>query len=110
MLLQVGRFPDIPANTLRDIGDKIRARPEPNVVVLTSLNPEDNSCQIIVMADDGAVNKGVNAGALVKEACAVLSGKGGGRKNLAQGGGREGSKREEALKLIRALVSEQVKA
>ena len=110
VLLQVGRFPDIPANTLRDIGDKIRARPEPNVVVLTSLNPEDNSCQIIVMADDGAVNKGVNAGALVKEACAVLGGKGGGRKNLAQGGGREGSKREEALKLIRGLVAEQVKA
>ncbi|MBQ2615939.1 MAG: hypothetical protein IJF90_03685 [Synergistaceae bacterium] len=59
------------------------------------------------MADDKAVNMGVNAGALVKEACAILGGKGGGRKNLAQGGGREGSKLEEALTRIRELVKEQ---
>ena len=32
VLLQVGRFPDIPANMLRDIGDKARARPEANIV------------------------------------------------------------------------------
>ena len=49
------------------------------------------------------------AGILVKEACAVLGGKGGGRKNLAQGGGREGSKLEEALKKINELVKNQVK-
>ena len=107
VLLQVGRFPDIQANMLRDIGDKARARPEPNVVILASLSTEDNSCQLVVMADDKAVNMGVNAGALVKEACAILGGKGGGRKNLAQGGGREGSKLEEALTRIRELVKEQ---
>ena len=107
VLLQVGRFPDIQANMLRDIGDKARARPEPNVVILASLSTEDNSCQLVVMADDKAVNMGVNAGALVKEACTILGGKGGGRKNLAQGGGREGSKLEEALTRIRELVKEQ---
>lgn len=105
VLLQVGRFPDIPANMLRDIGDKARARPEPNVVILASLNTEDNSCQLVVMADDQAVNKGINAGLLVKEACVILGGKGGGRKNLAQGGGREGSKLEEALTKIRELIT-----
>ena len=61
------------------------------------------------MADDNAVNMGINAGILVKEACSVLGGKGGGRKNLAQGGGREGSKLEEALKKINELVKNQVK-
>ena len=108
VLLQTGRFPDIQANMLRDIGDKARARPEPNVVVLASVNSEDNSCQLAVMASDSAVSMGVNAGALVKEACGILGGKGGGRKNLAQGGGREGSKLEEALKRIRELVMSQV--
>ena len=108
ILLQVGRFPDIQPNMLRDIGDKARARPEPNVVVLASLNSEDESCQLAVMASDSAVSMGVNAGALVKEACVILGGKGGGRKNLAQGGGREGAKLEEALKRIRELVESQV--
>ncbi|MBQ7594810.1 MAG: alanine--tRNA ligase [Synergistaceae bacterium] len=109
VLLQVGRFPDIQANMLRDIGDKARARPEANVVVLASINTEDNSCQLVVMADDKAVNMGVNAGSLVKEACALLGGKGGGRKNLAQGGGREGDKLEQALTGIREQIKSQVK-
>lgn len=110
ILLQVGRFPDAPANMLRDIGDKARARPEPNAVILASLSTEDNSCQLAVMADEKAVNMGVNAGALVKEACVILGGKGGGRKNLAQGGGRDGSKLEEALSRIRELIKSQVNA
>ena len=109
VLLQTGRFPDIPANMLRDIGDKARSRPEANAVILASLNTEDNSCQLVIMADDKAVSMGLNAGELVKAACSVLGGKGGGRKNLAQGGGREGSKLEEALKLIHELVKNQVK-
>lgn len=109
VMLQVGRFPDIQANMLRDIGDKAKARPEPNVVVLASISTEDNACQLVVMADDKAVNMGVNAGSLVKEACAILGGKGGGRKNLAQGGGRDGGKLEEALSRIKELVSQQVK-
>ncbi|MBQ3446627.1 MAG: alanine--tRNA ligase, partial [Synergistaceae bacterium] len=108
VLLQVGRFPDIPANMLRDIGDKARARPEANIVVLASVSSEDESCQLAVMADDKAVNMGVNAGTLVKEACAILGGKGGGRKNLAQGGGKNGAKLSEALTRIRELVKSQV--
>ncbi|MBQ9574407.1 MAG: alanine--tRNA ligase [Synergistaceae bacterium] len=107
VLLQVGRFADIPANMLRDIGDKARARSEPNVVVLASVSGEDESCQLVVMADDEAVKMGVNAGEIVKEACAILGGKGGGRKNLAQGGGREGSKLDEALNRIRELMRKQ---
>ncbi|MBR0256683.1 MAG: alanine--tRNA ligase [Synergistaceae bacterium] len=108
ILLQIGRFPDVPANMLRDIGDKARARPEPNIVVLASVSTEDNSCQLAVMADDKSVNMGVNAGALVKEACVILGGKGGGRKNLAQGGGKNGAKLEKALSRIRELVKSQV--
>ena len=106
VMLQVGRFPQVPANMLREIGDKVKARPEANIVVLASMG-DDGACQLVVMADDKAVAMGVNAGALVKEACGILGGKGGGRKNLAQGGGREGSRLDEALGKIRELVREQ---
>ena len=108
VLIQTGRFPDIQANMLRDIGDKARARQEPNVVILASVSTEDKACQLVVMADDKAVKMGVDAGKLVKEACVILGGKGGGRKNLAQGGGREGSKLEEALARIREILKSQV--
>ena len=109
ILIQIGRFPDIQANMLRDIGDKARARPEANIVILASINTEDNSAQICVMASDSAVNMGINAGILVKEACGILEGKGGGRKNLAQGGGKNGSNLESALTKIKELVKNQVK-
>ena len=108
LLVQTGRFMNIPANMLRDIGDKAKAKHEGSVVVLASIG-DDGSCQLAVMADDKAVGAGVNAGALVKEACAVLGGKGGGRKNMAQGGGREGEKLDEALAGIRELLASQVK-
>ena len=108
VLVHTGRFPNIPANMLRDIGDKAKARQEGSVVILASPS-DDGACQLVVMADDKAVSLGVNAGALVKEACAVLGGKGGGRKNLAQGGGKDGAKLEEALAKMREILSQQVK-
>lgn len=108
LLVQTGRFPNIPANMLRDIGDKAKAKQAGSVVILASLG-DDASCQLVVMADDPAVSAGVNAGALVKEACALLGGKGGGRKNLAQGGGKDGEKLDEALEKVRELLTQQVK-
>ena len=108
ILVQTGRFPNIPANMLRDIGDKAKAKQDESVVVLASLG-DDEACQLVVMADDSAVNRGVNAGALVKEACGILGGKGGGRKNLAQGGGKDGARLDEALSKIRELLAGQVK-
>ena len=107
ILVQTGRFPNVPANMLRDIGDKAKAKQDGSVVVLASLG-DDEACQLVVMADDSAVNSGVNAGALVKEACGILGGKGGGRKNLAQGGGKDGAKLDEALGKIREVLTQQV--
>ena len=103
LLVQTGRFAGIPANMLRDIGDKARAKQDGSVVILASVG-DDKSCQLIVMADEKAVGQGVNAGALVKEACGILGGKGGGRKNLAQGGGKDGVRLDEALARIHALL------
>ena len=101
--VQVGRFPNVKIDMLRDIGDKARAKPEPTVVILASLT-EDSACQLVVMANDKAVELGVDAGKLVKESSAILGGKGGGRKNTAQGGGRDGKNLDSALKRIREIL------
>nr|MCR5347220.1 alanine--tRNA ligase [Fretibacterium sp.] len=109
VLLQVGRFPNVKPDVLREVGDKAKARPEPTVAVLVSVG-DDESCQLVVMADDRAVKLGANAGALVKEASVMLGGKGGGRPTTAQGGGKDGAKLEEALTRVEAMLREQVKA
>ncbi len=110
VLLQSGKFSRVAAEMLRDIGDRAKEKAgQPTVVVLTSVGEDDN-CQIVVMADDEAVERGVHAGKLVKEASALLGGRGGGRPNTAQGGGKDSERLDEALEEIETLLREQLTA
>ena len=106
VVLQTGMFSQVAPETLREIGDKAKARRTPTVVVMASLVGKD--CHLTVMADDDAVKKGANAGTLVKEATALLGGRGGGRPNMAQGGGKP-ERRDEALSKIESLLMEQLR-
>ena len=107
--LCLGRFPDVKPDVLRDIGDKAKAGPDPVVAVLASVG-QDQSCQVIVMADDRAVKLGANAGAIVKAASEILGGKGGGRPTTAQGGGKDGGRLGEALERAAEILKEQIGA
>jgi alanyl-tRNA synthetase len=104
--LQTGKFSQAAPETLREIGDKAKTRRTPTVVVMTSVVGKD--CHLTVMADDAAVAKGVNAGVLVKEATALLGGRGGGRPNMAQGGGKDLERLDEALSKIESLLAGQL--
>jgi alanyl-tRNA synthetase len=108
--LQTGRFSqastDLP-EMLRDIGDKAKSRYSPTVVVMAYV--ADDDCRLTVMADDAAIKKGADSGALVKEAAALLGGRGGGRPNMAQGGGKSVDRLDDALAKIEALLAEQIK-
>ncbi|GAA1186286.1 MULTISPECIES: alanine--tRNA ligase [Nesterenkonia] len=55
---------------------------------------------IVVATTEAAREAGVQAGALVKEACAVLGGGGGGKPDVAQGGGQDVSRIGDALQGI----------
>jgi alanyl-tRNA synthetase len=50
------------------------------------------------------VSRGVKAGEVVKAAAAVVGGGGGGRDTLAQAGGRDPERLEEALQGARAAI------
>jgi alanyl-tRNA synthetase len=106
VVLQTGKFSQVSPDALRDIGDKAKARRSPTVVVMSSV--ADGDCRLTVMADDAAVKKGADAGALLKEAAALLGGRGGGRPNMAQGGGKDIGRLDEALAKIEALLKTQV--
>ena len=107
IILQIGNFSDVSPEMQRDIGDQAKNHHSPTVVVMASTAEDD--CRLTVMADDAAVKMGVNSGTLVKEAAALLEGRGGGRPNMAQGGGKNAARLDDALAKIEALLAEQVK-
>ena len=69
---------------------------------------DGKTCRLMVMAGDAAVQKGVNAGNMVKEAAPIFGGGGGGRPNFAQGGGTKPDKLQEAVKAAEETVKKQL--
>jgi alanyl-tRNA synthetase len=67
------------------------------------------TCKLMVMAGETAVQKGVNAGSIVKEATPVFGGGGGGRPSFAQGGGTKPEKLAEAVQTAQEAVKKQLK-
>jgi alanyl-tRNA synthetase len=67
------------------------------------------TCKLMVMAGETAVQKGVNAGNIVKEAAPVFGGGGGGRPSFAQGGGTKPEKLAEAVQTAEETVKKQLK-
>jgi alanyl-tRNA synthetase len=59
---------------------------------------------LTVLASKGAVAAGVSAAAVVREAAAVVGGGGGGRDDMAQAGGRDAGKLDEALGAARRAI------
>src|SRR5208283_1476346 len=70
---------------------------------------DGKTCRLMVMAGELAVQKGVNAGNIVKEVAPIFDGGGGGRANFAQGGGTKPDKLMEAVKAAEEETKKQVK-
>ncbi|HJH32356.1 MAG TPA: alanine--tRNA ligase [Methanosarcinaceae archaeon] len=75
--------------------------------VVALLASDFEGVKIVAAAGKGAVEHGVNAGMLVREMSHIVGGGGGGRPNMAQGGGVDPLKIDEALSRGAGLVKEQ---
>jgi alanyl-tRNA synthetase len=60
---------------------------------------------VVVAVNDAARAAGISANALIRPATEVLGGKGGGKDDLAQGGGTDASKAAEALTAVRRALA-----
>ena len=85
---------DMDGNALRTLGDQLKQKLGSGVVVLAS--GKDSKVNLMAMATDDVVKKGVHAGNIIKAAAAVCGGGGGGRPNMAQAGGKDASKIAES--------------
>ena len=73
------------ADDLLALADAVRSREPDAVVVLAS--PVEGRVALVVAVGDSTVGRGVRAGDLVKAMLPAIDGKGGGKPNLARGGG-----------------------
>lgn len=97
---------DMDGNGLRDMGDNFKSKLDNGVVVLAS--GSGDKVNLVVMATDEAVKKGVHAGNIIREAAKVVGGGGGGRPNMAQAGGKLPAKIDEALLKAKEVLSSQL--
>jgi alanyl-tRNA synthetase len=65
---------------------------------------DDDKVSLVVLVSKGAVERGVSAATVVRTAAPVVAGGGGGRDDMAQAGGRDASKLDEALALARETI------
>ena len=85
-------------------GTYLSAVENPAVDIL--LIGDKNGTLPLVCHVGAALNKkGIRAGDIIKEVARLLGGSGGGRPDFASGGGKDSSKIEEALELVKKLIA-----
>jgi len=98
------QLPDASANELIKTGSLMAK--DDTVAILGS---SKDGAKIVISAGPDAVKQGVNASSIVSELSKMVGGGGGGKPNLAQGGGPKVDKLDEALKKGVELVKKQIK-
>ncbi len=99
----------VPANdrdTMLQIGDRLRDRLRSGVVVLGS--EIDGKPALVAMVTKDLTARGLSAGKLIQELAPIVGGRGGGRPELANGGGTDATRIDEALGAVEAAVSRQL--
>lgn len=100
VLLATRQLPGVDAAALRTLAGEVRGRlaQGPAVVALVGGSPAKPA--LVVATTAAAREKGWRAGELVRQGAAILGGRGGGKDDLAQGGGSDASQAGAALEAI----------
>jgi alanyl-tRNA synthetase len=68
---------------------------------------EGGKVGLVVLVSKGAVARGLSAAEVVREAAPIVGGGGGGRDDMAQAGGKDASKLDDALAAARAALEQK---
>ncbi len=103
----IGEVPSAPVDALRAAVDWVRDKAGDAAVFLATTT-EEGKVTLLAGMSKAAVAKGAKAGDLIKEVAPLVGGRGGGRPDMAQGGGTDSAGISAALERARAWVEEQI--
>jgi alanyl-tRNA synthetase len=100
----VGAEVQIPdAKMLLEVADRVKGKLGGDGVIVLGAAIEDRASLVVSVASS-LVERGLKAGAIVKAAAEVVGGGGGGRDTMAQAGGRDPEKLNQAIAVARTMV------
>jgi len=92
-------------DNLRGMVDELKNKLGSAVIVLGAV--EGDKVNLVAGVTKDLMEQGFHAGKIIKEVATRCGGGGGGRPDMAQAGGKDPSKLQEALKLVTELVKSQ---
>jgi alanyl-tRNA synthetase len=98
----VGRTSATNADGMREMGDFVKDKLGSVAVVLAAVT--DGNPILVAMVTPDLVARGLNAGSIARDTAKVMGGGGGGKADMAQAGGRQPEKLDEALSGVAGLV------
>lgn len=101
------KVPSLTMPILREMGDILRDKLKSAIVVLATIYK--GKPNFLAMVTPDLVAKGFHAGDIVKQVAEVTGGGGGGKATMAQAGGKDAAKVDEALNLVKSIVASQAK-
>ena len=103
----VGQVPQAPPEALRSAIDWFRQKTDSSAALLAC--HDGKKVTLVAGMSRDAVEKGLKAGDLIREAAPLVGGKGGGRPDLAQGGGGDPSGIAAALDRARNWLADRLR-
>ncbi|MDK2933962.1 MAG: alanyl-tRNA synthetase [Clostridiales bacterium] len=101
------RMDELNIDGLRNMGDTLKDKLGSGVVILATAN--DGKVNFVAMATKDVVAKGIHVGNIIREVAKITGGGGGGRPDMAQAGGKDASKIDDALNQVTSLIEQQIK-
>ncbi|WP_456393668.1 DHHA1 domain-containing protein, partial [Persephonella sp.] len=91
-----GKVEGLSPNELRDLADVARSKLGSSAVLLASVDREKRKINLVAAVSKDLTDR-IKAGDIIRQVAPVIGGKGGGRPDMAQGGGTDISKLDEAF-------------
>ena len=88
-------FEGVEADDLREMSDSIKEKEKESVVLFGSMLPD--KALLLYAATNASVEKGIDCGMLIRKTSGAIQGGGGGRKDMAQAGGKNPDGIEQAI-------------
>jgi alanyl-tRNA synthetase len=101
--LAVSRAPLADQKQLLELANRVQSKLGGEAAVALG-GAEGSKVALVVLVSKGAVERGLSANAVVREAAPIVGGGGGGRDDMAQAGGKDAGKLDEALAAARAAL------